>query len=447
MAATGGSHPAERYNYVIGTQTIGSLYQFTGETRLIETAEAILGMGSNLIKFRIDSQFDRDNYAGPDPIRPGSIRDLVSRDPSIRTVLDMPFYYYFLWVNEPFSLVDVPEWQSRYCDRAAEAEYEEIYEVSCYLLRTYSGSGKSFYIGNWEGDWMLLGHYDRTADPEPYRIDAMARRMNTRQRAVDDAKQDTPHERVDLYHYMEVNLVEKGVRGRPCMVTEVLPRAPVDYVSYSAYEIGFDQDLASALRRTFGLIEENLSPKQGVPEPRVFIGEFGYKGAVLGEALHKTKSVEFIRAALEQGCPFVLYWQMYCNELEDGEYNGFWLIDHEGREWPLFDTMRASLSRVREFVSGHAAANNGDLPDPEATRRYLRALLEDAEEAEPARFRAGKQQLENEGFESGKLHPWKAGGMRVHALRHEAALFARCATGRPQLSVHSGSGIHAPAGR
>jgi hypothetical protein len=45
--------PADRFNYVVGTQTIGAGYQFTQEPRLIETAEAIRDMGPSVIKFKL----------------------------------------------------------------------------------------------------------------------------------------------------------------------------------------------------------------------------------------------------------------------------------------------------------------------------------------------------------------------------------------------------------
>src|SRR3989339_1932582 len=41
------------FNYVIGTQTIGARYKFTDEPVLIETANQILAMGSNIIKFAL----------------------------------------------------------------------------------------------------------------------------------------------------------------------------------------------------------------------------------------------------------------------------------------------------------------------------------------------------------------------------------------------------------
>ena len=39
----------DAFNYIVGTQAIGATYQFTEESLLVENAQAILDMGSNLL--------------------------------------------------------------------------------------------------------------------------------------------------------------------------------------------------------------------------------------------------------------------------------------------------------------------------------------------------------------------------------------------------------------
>lgn len=361
-----------RYNCAVGVQTIGSQYQFTDKTRLLETAEIIRDMGSNIIKFRLDPQFKEFNYAGPDPIQPKSLADLAARDPSIRTVFEMPFYYYFMWINLPFAPA---EWRDAdgYTQKDADAEYKEMYDLACYLLKTYNRSGKTFFLGNWEGDWLLLGSYDRADEPDPKRIPEMIKWINNRQKAVDDAKRDTPHEDVKLFYYVEVNLVEKGIRGRSCITTEVLPHTKVDYVSYSAYEIGVDYNLDTAMDRTVSFIEKKLPAKEGIDGPRVFIGEFGYKAASFGPEEQKNRSIQFMQAALKRGCPFVLYWQLYDNELVDGKYKGYWLIDNEGKKYPLFNAMTYFFAESKKYLG-----EKNQLPERSVFNRKARGILDDA---------------------------------------------------------------------
>jgi hypothetical protein len=47
------------FNYILGAQTIGATYQFTQESVLVETAQAILEMGSNLLKFAMGRGYER----------------------------------------------------------------------------------------------------------------------------------------------------------------------------------------------------------------------------------------------------------------------------------------------------------------------------------------------------------------------------------------------------
>jgi hypothetical protein len=63
----------DAYNYAVGTQTFAASYQFTKETKLVETAQAILDMGSNTLKFGMAP----DTYANS-PSRPPDIHSLKS---------------------------------------------------------------------------------------------------------------------------------------------------------------------------------------------------------------------------------------------------------------------------------------------------------------------------------------------------------------------------------
>src|ERR1700693_1120790 len=87
-------------NTILGAQTIGAAYQFTKETRLVETAEAIRALGSTVIKFELIK-----HYAGPLGNVPAanpaihSLAELARDEPSHRRVLDMPFAFYVLWAH------------------------------------------------------------------------------------------------------------------------------------------------------------------------------------------------------------------------------------------------------------------------------------------------------------------------------------------------------------
>ncbi len=123
---------SDAFNCVIGTQTIGATYQFTQESVLVETARAILDMGSNILKLTMGRGYQRmmlksSKAAYPETMQyllnqgsdakntlcikfPGAsiepppanpriqtLTDLARLEPSYRQVFEMPFAYYLVW--------------------------------------------------------------------------------------------------------------------------------------------------------------------------------------------------------------------------------------------------------------------------------------------------------------------------------------------------------------
>ncbi len=359
------------YNYILGTQTFAPQYQFTDEDELIETSKAILEMGSNILKIYIGHDYDK--LYGFE-IQPGilSYRDLVEKHDSYRKVLDMPFRYYFFWCHTAPVIGGIWDnsfhWYEGFSDAEKEEDYKQIYDLVCYLLREYSGTGKSFYIGHWEGDWSIMEPpYKVDKEVSDEAISGMIQRLNNRQRAVDNAKKDTPHNNVEVYHYTEVVLVAKGMEGKRTMVNAVLPYTNVDFVSFSSYSsLGpyWRKNLSVEKRKkimremlteALDYIEEKLpeTSKKLPWDKRVFIGEYGFRVTSLQSVELQdefTRNVAGI--ALEWGCPFVLYWQIYDNTPQDGEgvAHGFSMIDTKGIKKPVYKTHSIFYERSQEFI-------------------------------------------------------------------------------------------------
>jgi hypothetical protein len=345
----------DTFNYVLGTQTIGKAYQLTDKPFLVETAEAIHQMGSNLLKIAMSSRSYGKNYGlkRRDDIR--SLADMATREPSVKAVLDMPFGIYQIWAY----CFTSGWWADGLSEAERAAEYEEMYAFARHLLRTYNGSGKTFLLGHWEGDWHLHRNYDRKKDPSPERIQGMIEWLNTRQKAIDDAKRDVGHSDVALYHYTEVNLVQKAISGGVCLTNNVLPHVDVDYVSYSSYDTinNVRGNAREKLHEALDYVESKLPPKDGVPGRRVFIGEYGYPltSRQVGSAEKQDEYArDLCRAALEWGCPYVLFWEMYCNcdeYKETGKHRGMWLIDDTGRKQPFYYTLQRYYGQSREYIA------------------------------------------------------------------------------------------------
>lgn len=361
------------FDYIIGTQAIGGQYQFTSDSRLVESAKRIRDMGSNLMKFTLSREGSFGKEKGNVPERDPAIRtlvDLVTKEPSHKAVLDMPFAYYFLWAYPFTSTTQAGTFKPSDHD----AQYREFYDFACHLLRTYSGTGKHFYLGHWEGDWHLRPHFDPKQPFPPGYGEQFTEWLRVRQKAVDDAKRATPHEKVWLWNYTEVNLVEPFLKGGPCLANDILPNVDVDYVSYSCYDAlqrGIRDDLFAALNH----IESKLRPRPGIAGKRVFIGEYGFPTRRYTAEVQNRKSIETMRAAIEWGCPFVLYWELYCNERRDGKLGGFWLIDDRNVKQPIFYTHERFLAWAKGFVDSEVK-RSGQPPTDQAYRDAALKFLE-----------------------------------------------------------------------
>lgn len=361
------SEPPEvdRFNYILGTQAIGGKYHFTQQDPLVESAEVIWAMGASCMKF--DLRPKPKEYPGVH-----SLVELARDEPSHRRVLDMAFANFQLWA-EPFASTS---WKQGFSKADADKEYQELHALVVHLLKTYSGTGKTFYLGHWEGDNLLRGSIGKEADAKmtPEKVQGMIDWLTTRQRAVDDAKRDTPHQNVQVWHYTELNHPTISMReGRPTLVNHVLPKVPVDFVSYSAYDVT-NEPKPEEIKAVLSYIESQLKPKPGIQGRRVFVGEYGYSVFHHGKAHHSPQEQDrlsriTIQAALEWGCPFILYWELYNNELEpDGKHRGYWMIDDKGVKQTIYETHRRYYEWARALV-GECVTRTGKVPEDEAFRK------------------------------------------------------------------------------
>ena len=370
----------KEYNYAVGTQTVGSKYKFTDESMLVETAVKIKEMGSNLLKFSMHPRYSTENYGLPANKQITSLTKLATLEPSVKKVLDMDFKFYHIWTygfsqyteEKPGEKDDTAQIKfiNGYPEKYKEALYDEIYEFAKHLLTTYNGTGKVFYLGNWEGDWHLRSDYDRTKKANLKTLEGMIEWAKTRQKAIDDAKKDTKYSGVQIYNYIEVNLVKKALQEPDAKVVtnSIVNKVNPDYVSYSSYDATnpykTEAKLKAALQKSLDFIESQLSPKAGLPEgKRVWIGEYGSPSIFHNDEKQDMRSKWTIKAALEWGTPFILYWEMYNNEIkkETGEQVGYWLIDDQNKKQPIWYTHNNFYKESDIFLTNYVNEHN-ELP-------------------------------------------------------------------------------------
>ena len=341
------------YNLRLGSQVFGSRYHFTTNALVLEGAEQLVKLGSDIVKFNLSAKTRRKGTGTPP-----SLTGYVQANPIYMRLFDMPFHHYFAWTSVA-SHESQSYWREGPNPIEDRREYAEIKEFTRYLLTRYNGTGKKFYLGHWEGDWLLLGQ-DRHGDnnPTPAAVLGMRSWLNARQQAVDDAKRVTPHTNVDVFVYTEVNRVRDAMENKSetniRLVNAVLPYVTnLDYVSYSSYDA---QNLAEPeLDRTLDYIVARTSTNKAavIPGRRVFVGEYGFGGGQRPPEQQVEPTRAYLTRLLRWGVPFALFWQVYNNERD----NFFCLIDAQGKPTPCYDLHRQFLTtarlRVAEFKQAH----------------------------------------------------------------------------------------------
>jgi hypothetical protein len=362
----------DRFNVKVGTQTFGSRYHFTTNTPLVETAEAIYAMGSDVIKFYLGRGMSGQNGIS----LPGTITDLtklVRDEPSVRRVFDMPFRHYVVWTYA-FAASSDAWWKDGYSSNERQQEYAEIYAFARYCLTNYNGSGKSFYLGHWEGDWYLLNNYDTSGNPSVTAIQGMIDWLNNRQKAVDDAMRDVPHSNVWVFSYTEANRVRDAMINASTnnlrVANAVLPYVTnLDFVSWSSYD-GMNLS-ATDLTATLNYLEAKLSTNKtaSIAGRRVIIGEYGWGGSLSSSAQEPTTRA-YIQRLLSWGPKFILFWEMYNNEPD----KAYWLIDSNNVKTPCYFLHQRFISRAK-LLSARFWETNGRLPDDSEFGFLMRPLL------------------------------------------------------------------------
>ena len=355
--------PLENYNFVLGTQGIGGYYKFTEESALVEQAKHIRAMGSNILKISLGKNAPKA-YKLPEK-KVNTTLELFKSVPDYKVVFDMDFKYIFSWVH---TLTPV-KWRNKFTKEDEKLIFDEMYDFASYLLKEYNNSGKTFLIGNWEGDWLLHPKYNRKYQPTKREVKNMTKWFQVRQKAIDAAKKDTKSTNVSLFYYVEVNLVKKALQGETSISKDILKNVNPDLVSYSSYESiknkNFNQK-KETLDILFNYLEKQLKPKKNIPfTRRVYLGEYGYqannkKPLTVEKQYNETK--EIMQIALELNLPFALHWEMYNNEYtKSGISKEMSLITEQGKKKKLYYLHQNYYKEMNAYLKKHHQ-NNGKYP-------------------------------------------------------------------------------------
>lgn len=334
----------------VGVVHVAGRYHLTDKDFLNEGADQILTLGSRVIKV----WFYGKRHEHPDGVYPYNSRwpkadSLVAgaQTPYYETLFDKPFTTYVMVVTSLGR--DDGYWRSGIGEEQKRDEQRQFYELTRHLLTRYKNTGKTFVLQHWEGDWMVRGNFDANAKPAESALANMIEWLNARQAGVDQARREVTPQGVRVYHATEVNRVVQSMREDfPNMVTKVLPHTHLDLVSYSAWDAAVEHYAdPNVLRQALDFIAAHAPDSPDFGDRNVYIGEFGMpeSGYTLDQI--RTAVPNAVRTGLDWGCPYVIYWQLYCNEMKDPNakppvtsndaVRGFWLIRPDGTKSWLWD--------------------------------------------------------------------------------------------------------------
>lgn len=353
---------------VLGATHAAGKYNFTDQDFLNEGADALLEMGTRVIKVWFDLNstpvYPFNSEWGPVP---ETLAELA-RKPYYQDLFAKPFTTYVLVVVRRDALADFIDGMTR---EEIEEERQQMYDLARHLLTTYAGTGKTFVLQNWEGDHLLRRGLGPEEEPDPVRVRGMIDWWNARQRAVTLARRDVRARGVTVVHAAEVNLLRDAMRGRVTATNSVVPFTRADLYSYSSWDVGYDRAL---LTQALDYLAAKAPDSQLYGRRNVYVGELGLAKDQVGDGRQKARVIrQLMEAALGWGARYVLYWQLFCNEPlreyegrpTNDDMRGFWLIRPDGtrtRTWTdLSRQFRTSVHRVtlRSASGRYLTAENG----------------------------------------------------------------------------------------
>jgi len=410
---------------IVGVTHVAGKYHLTDQDFLNEGADKILALGSRVIKvWFFAGRKGRVAESYPYHSQWPQVESLVegAQTPYFADLFGKPFTTYILVVASLGR--DEAYWRKGITDEQKKDEQRQFYELAKHLLTQYQGTGKTFVLQHWEGDWLVRGSFKGDQEPTPEALANMVEWLNARQAGVNQAREElgqqtrvagilpacrgtpsvagilparlrgigilpmvhgleahatvagvppairgrdvldtdaagmaaTRQSSVRVYHATEVNRVVQSMRdGFPGVTNKVLPHTKLDLVSYSAWDAATAHySDPNILRQALNFIAAHAPDSADFGDRNVYLGEFG-----MPENVHSSEKIRIaipnaVQTALDWGCPYVVYWQLYCNELKDlnakppvtsnDAVRGFWLIRPDGTEawtWDYFHGLLA----------------------------------------------------------------------------------------------------------
>ncbi|MFA6185993.1 MAG: hypothetical protein WC770_02110 [Phycisphaerae bacterium] len=335
---------------VIGSSHVRGCYYFGKEDFLNEGADRLLEMGAGVIKVWFYNGEETPDVMYPYNSKWPKANSLVegAKLPYWKKLFNKPFTTYILQVMA-MNKQDY-YWLTGMTADDMRDEEQQFYELTKHFLITYKNTGKTFIFAHHEGDWHLRDKHDFETEAPQIRLKNMVKWLQARQNGVNRARADVGMHGVKVYNAAEVVNVIKSIKeGQANMVNSVIPYVKLDLIAYSAWDSTVIGGIHPAEEITTALdyIAKNAQDSKYFGNKNVFISEYGLPENDDGDKQAVVKVVRNVtEKGLAWGCPYIVYWQLYCNEAKadikvpvksNDEVRGFWLIKPDGTKSVVWD--------------------------------------------------------------------------------------------------------------
>ena len=326
---------------ILGSAHVGGRYNFTDQDFLNEGADKLLELGTRVIKLWFTPHSRKSYPFNSEWPQYESLVELA-KTPYFREVFSKPFTTYILETYPPGREGGGHYFVKGMSPEDIEMEKRDFYEFAKYLLTEYKGTGKTFIIQNWEGDWILTNPRF-TKKPTKTAVWGMIDWLNARQDGVERARREVGTKGVMVLHAAEANLVGRAMEGKVTVTNSVFPHTHCDLYSYSAWDTVRNPE---KFRKALDYLAEKAPPSKLFGSKNIYVGEFGAPENNVGGP---EKQLEIIKNAVETsldcGARYVVYWEVFCNEPDtkpkerpkNSDCRGFWLVRPDGTKPPVWD--------------------------------------------------------------------------------------------------------------
>ncbi|MEI8025518.1 MAG: hypothetical protein WCI18_04135 [Pseudomonadota bacterium] len=301
--------PYVRGDHMIGISHIGHEPEFDKQT-LDDGVAAILRINVRSAFFYLTPEY-QSKYSKQDfgSIKPKTLTELADLPP-YRRAFSMFENVVLTCTTDSFSSIGLNIRDHYLTDDEYAANRKEFFDLTTYLMKTYSGTKKRFILKNWEGDWLLMAGYEDNLEVPDSRVTNFVRWFRSTQEGIAQAR-DMVASDVKVDFALEMNRI--GIvqaNKRNTFLGSVVPQVPSDWISYSAWETisnrGGSKDPDSIYKSIVSDLND-IKARAGRP---LFISEFAYPESDT-PGFQRSQVHAAVRAFEDVGIPLAFYWNTY----------------------------------------------------------------------------------------------------------------------------------------